>query len=148
MTGEVSTARHAFDTDDWWHSAPSIMAAALTAKFYGSEALTVKLLDTFPRPLAKASQFDLRWGIGLSLTEATLGMKWRGENWIGNELTKLRGHLLHTRAAAPCTGNCSTLLSEVPSNAEVLPSTLIAMGPDNPQPLPLDGRTLHDGTCG
>ena len=56
------------------------MAAALTEKCYGNEALTVKLLDTFPRPLAKAPQFDFRWGIGLSPTEATLGIKWRGEN--------------------------------------------------------------------
>lgn len=59
------------------------MADALTAKFYGNEALTARLLATFPKPLAKASQFDLRWGIGLSSTEATLGMKWRGTNWIG-----------------------------------------------------------------
>ena len=58
---------------------------------------------------------------------------------------KLRGHLLHTRAAAPCTSNYSTLLSEVPSNAEVLTSTFIAVGPYNPRLLPLAGRTLHDG---
>ena len=110
----------------------------------------MKLLDTFPRPLAKALQFDLRWGIGLSPTEVTLGMKWRGENWIDNELMKLRGHLLHTRAAAPCTGNYSTLLSEVSSNADVLTSTLIALDPYNPLPLPLARRTLHDGNlhCG
>ena len=82
MTGEVSTAKHAFDTDDWWLSAPSIMADALTAKFYGDEALTARLLATFPRPLAKASHFDLRCGIGPSSTEATLGTKWRGTDWI------------------------------------------------------------------
>ena len=145
VTGEVSTARHAFDTDDWWLSAPSIMADALTAKFYGNEALTARLLATFPKPLAKASQFDLRWGIGLSSTEATLGMKWRGTNWIGHALMKLRGHLLHTRAAAPCTGNYSTISSEGPSNAEVLTSTLIAVDPYNPRPLSLAGRTMYDG---
>ena len=42
VTGEVSTVRYAFDTDDWWLSAPSIMADALTAKFYGNEALTAR----------------------------------------------------------------------------------------------------------
>ena len=58
---------------------------------------------------------------------------------------KLRGHLLHTRAAAPCTGNYSTVSSEGPSNAEVVNSTLIAVDPYNPQPLSLAGRTMYDG---
>ena len=39
FTGEVSTIRHAYDTEDWWHSAPSIMANALTTKFYGNRCL-------------------------------------------------------------------------------------------------------------
>ena len=145
VTGEVSTARYAFDTEEWWQSAPSVMADALTAKFYGNEALTARLLATFPKPLAKASQSDLRWGIGLSSTEATLGMKWRGTNLSGHALMKLRGHLLHTRAAAPCTGNYSTMSSEGPSNAEVVNSTLIAVDPYNPQPASLAGRTMRDG---
>ena len=137
VTGEVSTARHAFDTDDWSESAPSIMAAALTAKFHGNEELTSKLLDTMPRPLAKTSQFDLHWGIGLSPTEAALGMKWRGTNWMGAALITLRGKLLHTRAAAPCTSNHSTLGSEVPSDAEVVTSALIAVEPYDPCPRPV-----------
>ena len=145
VTGEVSTARHAFDTEDWYKSAPSIMAAALTAKFHGNEELTSKLLATMPRPLAKTSQFDLHWGIGLSPTEAVLGMKWRGTNWMGDALMTLRGKLLHARAAAPCTGNYTTLGSEAPSDAEVVTATLQAVNPYDPCPRPVAGQTYDDG---
>ena len=32
-TGEVSTVRHAYNTNDWWLSAPGMMARAMSARF-------------------------------------------------------------------------------------------------------------------
>ena len=65
-TEEVSIVCHDYNTNDWWLSTPSMMARALSARFYGNEELTKKPLATFPRQLAKASQYDDHWAIGLT----------------------------------------------------------------------------------
>ena len=126
MTGEVTTIRHAYNSNEWWKQAPSAMFKALTAKFHGNEVLTKRLLATFPNDLAKSSQSSVRWGIGLSHTEATLGMEWRGDNLLGQELMNLRAKLFQAQIHEPCMGNYDTQ-SEVPTSKEVVTSELLAV---------------------
>ena len=111
-------------------SAPSTMARAMSARFYWNEELTEKLLATFPRQLAKASQYDVRWDIGLTQTEATLGMYWRGTNWMGQALMKLRAHLLQAKIASSCT-EIGDIKSIVTTHKEVVGSELLVGGNNN-----------------
>ena len=121
---------HAYSTNDWWLSAPGMMARALSARFYGNEELTKKLLATCPRQLAKASQYDVRWGIGLTQTEATLGMDWRGTNWMGQTLMKLRAHLLQAQIPSSRT-EIDDAKSIIPTDQEVVKSELLVGGNSN-----------------
>ena len=95
VTGEVYTARNAYDTPEWWAKAPNAMLGALKAKFYGNEELTNRLLETSPRPLARAAKYDRRWGIGCTCTleEAQWGIEWNGPKWLGKALVELRNTL-------------------------------------------------------
>ena len=125
-TEDMSTVRHAYNTDDLWLSAPGMIARAMSARFYGNEELTKKLLAMFPRQLAKTSQYDVHWGIGLTQTEATLSMDWFGTNWIDQALTEPRNHLLQTQIASSRIA-ISDAKSIIPTDYEVVNSELWAV---------------------
>ena len=48
------------------------------------------MLSTGDKILAEASQFDKIWGIGVSIKKAEEGYEWKGTNWLGECLMKVR----------------------------------------------------------
>ena len=129
-TGEVYTVRNAYNTPEWWSHAPGAMLEALKSKFCGNEVLSNRLLETSPRPLARAAQYDRRWGIGCKLEYAQWGMQWNGSNWLGRALVEVRDIIEAERMSTKYSGNLSrgqeTLVT--PSTTELCVSSLAAVG--------------------
>jgi ribA/ribD-fused uncharacterized protein len=129
-TGEVYTVRNAYNTPEWWSHAPGAMLEALKSKFCGNELLSNRLLETSPRPLARAAQYDRRWGIGCRLEYAQWGMEWNGSNWLGRALVEVRDIIEHERMSTKYSGNLSRgqLTLVTPSTTELCVSSLAAVG--------------------
>lgn len=85
-----------FDQDEWSRASRNVVYEGCYAKFSQSEELKVHLLDTGDRILVEASPYDCIWGIGLSMDDpkATDPAQWRGENWLGETLMKVRAYLI------------------------------------------------------
>jgi len=88
-----------FDQRVWDKSAKKIVYDANKAKYEQNENLLKRLLKTKKTTLVEASPVDPIWGIGLAEDDpkARDRRKWRGKNWLGEVLTKLREDLLHER---------------------------------------------------
>ncbi len=88
-----------FDTALWQAQARDIVYRGNRAKFTADPALLDTLLATEGTTIVEASPLDTIWGIGLAeddpaaLDRAT----WRGTNWLGEVLTRLRDDLLAER---------------------------------------------------
>ncbi len=79
--------------DDVWNSvARGIVYTGNYAKFTQHDDLKKILLDTIGTTLVEASPTDCKWGIGLSKHDsfARDRTKWRGLNWLGEVLMKVR----------------------------------------------------------
>lgn len=88
-----------FDVGKWNAVARDIVYKGNYAKFTQNHDLLQKLGETAGTELVEASPYDTIWGIGISCTpfnisEGLLDRKnWKGTNWLGEVLTKLRDDL-------------------------------------------------------
>lgn len=85
-----------FDLDIWNSKAKDIVYRGNYAKFTQNENLKQELLKTVGTTLVEASPHDTIWGIGLlrSDRKALNRNTWRGTNWLGEILTKVRDDLM------------------------------------------------------
>jgi len=82
-----------FDTELWYDRyAKKAMWKGLCAKFSQDASVRRALLETAGTILVECSPKDVRWGIGWPMTSPNCldASKWRGKNWLGKQLTKLR----------------------------------------------------------
>ncbi|XP_048255702.1 uncharacterized protein LOC124138828 isoform X2 [Haliotis rufescens] len=81
-----------FHHTTWDKERMKYLDLALEAKFTQVPDFQGQLLATHPRVLAYASPEDNIWGIGLTKTnpKATARRHWKGENDLGNALTRIR----------------------------------------------------------
>lgn len=86
-----------FDKDLWNNVAKEIVFLGNLAKFTQNKDLMEQLIATENRILVEASPYDTVWGIGLSETDpdATDPKKWKGTNWLGEVLMKVRDVLTY-----------------------------------------------------
>jgi ribA/ribD-fused uncharacterized protein len=84
-----------FDVDKWNAIARDVVYRGSWAKFSQNPELLEKLLSTKHTLLVEASPTDKLWGIGLALGDPAVDHpdKWRGTNWLGEVLTKVREDL-------------------------------------------------------
>lgn len=86
-----------FDVEKWNLVAKDIVYQGNYAKFTQNPEMKALLLATAGITLVEASPYDKIWGIGMSDFEAKgCGGRagWRGLNWLGEVLTKLRDDLI------------------------------------------------------
>ncbi|ESO07577.1 hypothetical protein HELRODRAFT_151965, partial [Helobdella robusta] len=81
-----------FDRNKWDAISRQIVRKANFAKFSQNEELLQILLSTRGTTLVEASPKDALWGINLEADNYLVLKRnwWRGQNWLGEELTKLR----------------------------------------------------------
>ncbi len=91
---------HDFDKDTWEANCKQIVYDGSRAKFTQNEDLLATLLATEGTTLVEASPRDRIWGIGLSENNPKAQSRdtWRGKNWLGEVLTKLRENLVSENA--------------------------------------------------
>lgn len=84
-----------FDTGKWNSVAREIVFKGNVAKFSQNKDLKKILLDTGNKTLVEASPYDRVWGIGLAADDpnATKPSNWRGTNWLGEVLMRVRNEL-------------------------------------------------------
>ncbi|MCB9558912.1 MAG: NADAR family protein [Kofleriaceae bacterium] len=89
-----------FDDRAWRQAREAIVYRGNHAKFTQNPALREVLLATAGTELVEASPTDRIWGIGMtsSSPHATDRSRWRGQNLLGQILTRLREDLI---AASP-----------------------------------------------
>jgi ribA/ribD-fused uncharacterized protein len=85
-----------FDVNTWDKICKKVVYDACKAKFEQNPDLLDILLDTDGKILVEASPTDIIWGIGLSADDKRALIKdtWRGKNYLGEVLTKLRDDLI------------------------------------------------------
>ncbi|MBO9713013.1 NADAR family protein [Sphingomonas sp.] len=90
-----------FDGERWNATARDIVLVGSRAKFTQHRDLLQLLLRTEGTTLVEASPLDAIWGIGMAEDDpdARDRTKWRGTNWLGEVLTRLRDTLLAEQAA-------------------------------------------------
>jgi ribA/ribD-fused uncharacterized protein len=84
-----------FDDKIWKREREAIVMAGNRAKFGQNDALREALLATAPTELVEASPTDRIWGIGMTSSNPDCldRTKWRGQNLLGQILTRLRDEL-------------------------------------------------------
>lgn len=83
-----------FDVEKWNQEAKNIVYYGNLEKFSQNPDLLEKLIATKGTLLCESSPFDCVWGIGLNEHDAKQGKIWRGTNWLGEILTKVREELI------------------------------------------------------
>ena len=85
-----------FDEDLWKENCEKIVYNGNLAKFSQNIDLKKKLLDTKTAILAEASPYDKIWGVGLSVNNPDFKdpKKWKGTNYLGKALMKVRDTLI------------------------------------------------------
>lgn len=85
-----------FDPVKWATVAKDIVYKANYAKFSSDDLYKRALFMTDGTELVEASPYDTIWGIGLTADhpDALDKSKWRGTNWLGEVLTKVRDDLM------------------------------------------------------
>lgn len=100
-----------FDAQIWESKCRSVVFRGNHAKFTQNPGLEKLILDTGELKLVEASPMDRVWGIGLSEDhpDATRPGSWRGKNWLGEALMKVRASIRDGREAviAPTCPYCS-----------------------------------------
>lgn len=81
---------------EWDAVARSLVYRGNIAKFSQNPKLCEKLVGTKGTTLVEASPVDRIWGIGLSedSPDALDRKNWRGKNWLGETLTKVREDIM------------------------------------------------------
>ena len=84
-----------FDDKIWKRERVAIVTAGSRAKFSQNPALREVLLATAPTELVEASPTDRIWGIGMTSKNPDCldRTKWRGQNLLGQILTRVRDEL-------------------------------------------------------
>jgi len=84
-----------FDKTQWEVVARDVVYRANYAKYTQNPDLKKALLDTAGTTLVEASPYDTIWGIGRSKEDPRSQDRntWRGTNWLGETLTKVRNEL-------------------------------------------------------
>lgn len=85
-----------FSEDVWNREREKAMYLTLKAKFAVDKAYRDTLLseEYEGKTFVEASPIDPNWGVGLSITEAVRGEKWKGLNLLGKLHTQLRDETL------------------------------------------------------
>lgn len=85
-----------FDKAKWDMVARDVAFVGCLAKFSQNPGLKKALLATAGTSMAEASPVDCIWGIGLAESdpEALDRSNWRGTNWLGEVLDRVRAELL------------------------------------------------------
>lgn len=88
-----------FDSEKWSEVAKEVVYTGCYHKFTQNPKLMAKLMETEGTLLVEASPYDTVWGIGLREDDPRRldSKKWRGTNWLGEVLTRLREDLEKTR---------------------------------------------------
>ena len=81
-----------YQQKDWYTKAQMVLTKACLAKFSQNPELRDELLATGQNRLAEASLFDDQWGIGMALDDPSAAdpQLWKGTNWMGEILQKVR----------------------------------------------------------
>lgn len=97
----LGRAVRGYDDAAWRAVARDVAYRANRAKFEARAALRAALLATAGTTLVEASPSDTVWGIGLAADhpDALDRARWRGTNWLGDALTRVRDDLLAAAAA-------------------------------------------------
>lgn len=84
-----------FNKAVWDGICRQIVYEANLAKFTQNTHLKQLLLSTGDKELVEASPFDTIWGIGLAANDKLCldRTKWRGTNWLGIEIMKVRNKI-------------------------------------------------------
>lgn len=84
-----------FDKNKWEKIARDVVYKANYAKFTQHEDLRKQLLATGDKIIVEASPTDCIWGIGMSCDDPgiTDPKNWRGINWLGKAIMKVREQL-------------------------------------------------------
>lgn len=87
-----------FDKTKWEAIAREVVFKANMAKFTQYPELHKLLLDTGDKTIVEASPEDTIWGIGLRASDprAKDPSRWRGTNWLGEALMRVRAELQAT----------------------------------------------------
>jgi ribA/ribD-fused uncharacterized protein len=85
-----------FDGSKWNNQAREIVYRGNWGKFTQNEDLKELLLATRGTTLVEASPMDRIWGIGLAEDDPQAWDRktWRGKNWLGEVLTRVRDDIL------------------------------------------------------
>jgi len=84
-----------FDVGTWERTCYAIVKRGVRAKFEQNEELLKQLLDTGDKTLAECSLKDIKWGIGVAITDQNRfdPSKWTGRNYLGCILMEVRDEL-------------------------------------------------------
>ncbi len=84
-----------FDKVKWEANARKIMYRGCYLKFTQNDKILKTLFETKGTLLVEASKDDIIWGVGLSEDNPLINdpNNWKGTNWLGETLTKLRDDL-------------------------------------------------------
>lgn len=85
-----------FDADRWAAASREVVYRGSHAKFTQNPQLLAALLATAGTTIVEASPEDPIWGIGLAEDDPRAKQRsaWRGTNWLGEVLTRLRDNLV------------------------------------------------------
>lgn len=85
-----------FNAELWDKISYTVVKRGIRAKFQQNQDICKILLDTGNNLLAEASSNDLKWGIGIAITDNCCydTKAWRGKNLLGRILMEIRDELL------------------------------------------------------
>jgi len=85
-----------FDETVWDRKCRDVMMLANYRKYQQNAELRHELLRTMGTELVECNPTDCRWGIGLAMNDNRVfdSRNWRGENWLGKILTKIRDRFM------------------------------------------------------
>lgn len=84
-----------YNDERWQQIVRKVVYAAAKAKFTQNPHMLEALLATEDTTLVEASPYDKIWGVGLGERDPRIEdpKQWRGTNWLGQVLTRLRDDL-------------------------------------------------------
>jgi hypothetical protein len=84
-----------FDKDKWEAIAKDVVYEANYAKFTQNEDCLKELMASGDKIIVEASPYDCIWGIGMSCDDpgVTDEKNWRGTNWLGEAIMKVRENI-------------------------------------------------------